>query len=549
MSLEEYSREIIQLTPWSIYKFKVNIPKDPDTALLAAVTNITTKKGIVPIALTLKNQANPNLYVRGDSGENIHILVYAYLIHNQNIPLLLDILHILIISESKPFLPYKSASIGVKNDNISVSNWFNQRNIGNYLIVPGSEPVYQNMLLRTPNGQIIQERIRVSSPSNTERNLFNIMLDQPADLNYNNVDILLIKSYSEILLRKYNIQKKYDSKLFEYAYKYYNTYAWDYLLSLGMLPGYFLISGMLHHIRSETNTESHTIVLNMILSSIDKGLEMDAEQMSILNIKDIYKGEILKHYETPYWNKVCSINEGDITERLQELDNNLELRATNKRNLCQELSKKENWDRKELIKKRVRFIEPEIKTKDDFPVQSYEDNPDYVSTDILITGNTSICSNTTNDGSDPIEIYNSLLIVSYKDENGTNYCFTPENYREIIATKRNPYNNLNLPNYIVDQVSIKQNIFDKLQYSTNSRNLNQDTKDVVNDDISIKLYSKIPENYKRMTYDQMMRYLTQHCSNAEFTYPYSLNNLKWALGRHIYNTAQSAPVESVLFVR
>jgi hypothetical protein len=94
---------------------------DPNTTLIQSINNANKKQDLVPVALSLRYGADPNLYVNVSNVGNIHILAYTYLsLCQKDLPILNSVVIMLVALGTDSNLPVFDNDCGVVRDEYSL---------------------------------------------------------------------------------------------------------------------------------------------------------------------------------------------------------------------------------------------------------------------------------------------------------------------------------------------------------------------------------------------------------------------------------------------
>jgi hypothetical protein len=511
MNHDDYLKFVSPPSRWGTYLFQEALNKHPrsaDVALLASVSVLVNINSLIPVGIACQHQADPNLYVLASNSdhETFHLLAYVVEKHRRN-PFLGNLVNLLLSAGANPQVPVRKE-------------------------LPQGETV-ELWLKRHSAGLLLQTR---ADPNN------DLLLDRSeANLNRPGSDVVVIKAFDRNLLRRITVTTQ-NQVPFKIAFMCYNELAWNYLLNQGQLPNYFLVSGFLHVIRSEVDSQRRDVQTQMIIRAVSAGLDMDREQLAILNLYPELAARVIEAYNHPFWEKVCSTNSNVNSRKLIELADTLELKQYETRQICDSLRNPETWNPDTIRKARIsqlfnRDAPGKIGTPQSYQTDSPEQHKniefqDVIVTDLMNTGpSTGVCANRLIDGSDPLNKYNSSNIVSFTDLNDNTYCFTPENFKEILATRKNPYTGLELPKPIIEQIAAKERIYVKLERGHELSELSPQTKDVLDDTYSFAAYNQLPKEYLNLNYQQILELLKRELTHIDTPQPYSEDNLKYALGR------------------
>lgn len=459
---------------------------NPDITILQIIPRAISKDFLIPIALSLRFGADPNMYVAAPKLGTIHILGYVYnLLYNTDNEILNTIVLLLIAQGSRPSLPMYDSSAGkIKDDitkpvSISVRDWL-------------SDQGYNTILNRINTADLSSLSKYVDQDSLKG---LSILLDRPSLLttNYVKDDLLLaIRSFSMVSFDKIPISDAIvmmDYKTLDDAVYYFNADAYNKLLDKGQMPSYILINKILIAMKKYRATGNVVVVnelQNMLISSISRGTQLDQDQLAIVSVmgQEILNS-ITKEYEQPYWRKICKNSNTTeavpAPERLRRLAISLNLDPSmTKAGLCANISNLAKAD-KESLKQAARRrqqlrMAANVGSMNDFVGDQ---------TPTIVCRNRQLMLN------DPIN-YNDIDLAYYKDASGAVWCFTSDSFSSLLETGVNPYNMVKLPDSFKDQLRHQVEVLDRLG-------------------INNTIYSsRIPN-----TYDKAIDSLTEHDSLTE----------------------------------
>jgi hypothetical protein len=243
-----------------IIKFIVGLQKkliDPNIILVSILNIINTDEHLLLLGLILRNGADPNLYL-DDKHENLHILIYIFLIYAQtNIPIRNTIMLLLKLSGSDLNLSF------CKGGNISII----QR-------IPAINDILgysQDDLLNMVDSKLLSKLTSI--------------LDRPdlitnQVLQFNQTEI--IRDHSINTFRN-NINQIDTSNLIELTLKYYNLDAFTIALNLGIYPSYHQINIILLQIKMVDSKIIREILQNFFKEYISHNGKIDSYQNKLIN--------------------------------------------------------------------------------------------------------------------------------------------------------------------------------------------------------------------------------------------------------------------------
>lgn len=416
-----------------LYQGLKNRAIDPDVGIVQAMKQQKIKDYIIAIALCLRFNANPNIYIETDKIGRIHILGYMYSISNSGYfdqTVLNTIVIMLVLKGSSISLP-----IFYKNDGTNVLQWLNSNNY--------------NTILKN-NIVSIQNLIDQES-----KNLLSIVLDDPSitTRGYSTSDIsLAIKSFSNRVLEKIpvnNTKVLLDYKDINDSVKYFNSFSYELSIKNGHTPSYLLINTIIIEMKFyvDKNFVIERELEKMLLISIASGTELDHQQYILLqSIGRNVTNVVDEKYNQPYWRKECSVNNKVVPIRLKQLALSLNINPNgNKSEICDSISNLTKIDKST-------FKEVAMKRHRERLIGSGTVNDKLV------------CKNATK--LDPSE-YNDIDFISYRDIQNIVWCFTSETFGSLLRTGKNPYNGSELPEKVKEELVLKINILKKFGIDSN----------------------------------------------------------------------------------
>lgn len=517
-----------------IYKGLKGGVLNPDVTILQIIPRAISVDYLIPIALCLRFGADANMYVKAPNLGTIHILGYLYSVlgdTDNHSDVLSTIVLMLIVSGARSSMPIFDNNAGKIRNNgtttsISVVDWLDQQG-------------YYTILDRVFTADVVRLQQEIDKESLVA---LSIMLDLPRLMprDYVKEDMLLaIKSFSNIdNIPTDNYKLIMDYKSLVEAVTYFNSNAFEKLLNRGQLPSYLLINKILIEMR--THKTSGLIIVfkeleQMLSMAISLGVQLDKEQLNILSTlgRDVYDF-IIKEYEQPYWKKICKISNSQVSppEPLVRLALSLNIDPSSSLgsicNIINNLAKADKEVLKTAAKKRQQL--------------RLSSQLGYVNEFINDKIPTLICRNKSLLTKDPFE-YNDIHIAYYRDEQGAVWCFTSDNFADLIETGTNPYNGTLLPISFQEELKYRLSNLKRIgidQESTFNESIdNLNSKDVVSNYYSDKYVNLFIEkaNFHRVS-TETVRSLTKEQMNDAFkAIGYNLNLTSLSTNHALITTA------------
>jgi len=515
---------------------------NPNFLLSKSISNIRDNKNLIAIALALRYNANPNLYVSIPNIGIVHILVYVYIKLYEQVPedLINMIILILIYSKSNPLLPAVDAEAGgVKSifdakQDISVITWLQNKKFPNTI-------------------ELIQ-----SNPDNIEQKILDeigIYLDKP-EMIKSPVDVSLI-----IMYHANKVLESKKSKIVNPEYvlsetvKYLNLEAFKKILSLNSMVSYFFVNDLLIRMKNYYTKNlilPFNITKTMLLMLIERGIKIDNYQLEIIKTTNEQNTkEILDAYQKPYWQKILNYTGPNISGNNFPDLSNKEVKSGklsevpyDLRILAYTLGLNYNENLQLIIEqiKQISFMEPE-NYKTAFIRRQMSRVSTNVSTPLDFVNEPKLEKYTARnipllrkDNKNPYE-YNELDIGVYKDSNEVVWIFTSDMFDQVIDTKKNPYTGDDLPNEFINALCSQRSLVKRLGFNVGrSLTVNDgleklNKQDVVNNDENdriVKQFEKLSSIYgvtesqlRNLTYQQKIDILNLHKIQINNLYEFS----------------------------
>jgi len=534
---------------------------DPNFLLTKSISNIKDERNLIAIALALRYNANPNLYVRIPDFGVVHILIYTYIKLNSIVsPELLNTIFLLLIqSKSNPMLPAIDQEAGgvksifeVQND-ISVLTWITERSITvtetNIYTTTSNTKTISNVSLL----DILHNR---NVPQN-ELDKIGIYLDKP-DMIKSPVDVTSIISFhaNNVLEEKKNKITQPEYVLSE-TVTYLNLEAFRKVLVLNSNVSYFFVNDLLIRMKiyhKNNMVLPFNITKTMLLMLIERGIKLDTYQLDIIkSTGEKNTKEIIDIYQRPYWSKIMNYTGPGINgNNYPNLANN-EIRNGNQklsevpfdlRILAYALGLNYNADMKLLLEqiRKISFTDP-VAYKNAFIRRQMSRISTNASTPLDFINEPHLEKYTARnipllkkDNKNPYE-YNELDIGVFKDSNEVVWIFTSDMFEQIVETKRNPYTNEILPVEFLSGLQLQRSLIKRLGFdvkrslTVNDGLERMNKQDVINNEENERIINQFEQlclihnvdvmKVRNLTYEQKMEILTLHKIRINNLYEFS----------------------------
>lgn len=517
---------------------------NPNFLLTKSISNIKDNRNLIAIALALRYNANPNLYVSIPNIGTVHILVYVYIKLYKQIPddLVDTIILLLFYSKSNPMLPaIDNEAGGIKSvfeakQEISVISWLQNKNFPNTL-------------------QIIQ-----SNPNGIDQKVIDqigIFLDKP-EMIKEPVDVSIIIMYHSNKVLEYKKDKILNPEyVLSETVKYLNLEGFKKILTLNSMVSYFFVNDLLIRLK---NYYINNFILpfnkvkTMLLMLIERGIKLDVYQLEIIkSTGEANTKEILETYQKPYWQKMLNytgpVIAGNtfpdlINKEKRFGDQKLAEVPFDLRILAYTLGLNYNENLQLIIEqiKQISFIDPEnYKTafirRQMSRVSTNVSTPlDFINEPKLekyIARNIPLLKK---DNKNPYE-YNELDIGVYKDSNEVVWIFTSDMFDQIIDSKRNPYTDDILPNDFINGLCNQRSLIKRLGFNVGrSLTVNDglerlNKQDIINNEENQRIidqfeklgliYGISQDKLRNLTYQQKIDILNLHKIQISNLYEFS----------------------------
>ena len=395
---------------------------DPNTVLLQAISNATKKEDMLSVALALRYGADPNLYVNTPEIGDIHILGYTYLVlSKRELPVLNSVVIMLMEMGSSPSMGIFDAKGGIIKDEFSLLDPVKGRSVIDWLDALGYDTIIPQ--IRTNYDAVNSEFITTLGTFLDKKDMLreNPLLDNIISSH----DINITKPSSELCVCIYYLNlksyKKYVNEGVLLKYEQIN----DIILSVGKY-------------NKNDDVISAGQLREMLIYSVARGTEIDTYQEEMLKQTQIYN-IVKKSYELPYWQKVCKVTKGEVSDKLKRLAYSLNLYPEYpKDTLCHQIREISQADPEKVKKSAIERQRSRIMT-DVSRINQFDDKPPTI-----LCRNRSLVEN--------VYDYPDSEVSFYKDPDDALWCFISPNYDKILSTKVNPYTDVAFPDFFINDV-------------------------------------------------------------------------------------------------
>lgn len=474
---------------------------DPDMVLVQSIATVKRENDIIPIALSLRYGANPNLYINSPKIGQIHVIIYLYatLYNITDKSLIEQIATMLLLSGSRLVNnAYSNTGGKVKeNDifhkdqlnNLSVVQWLKRNDFSNRLEEINTDP-----------SVIGKDKLSVLAIYLNRNDL----IDGPVEL------AKIIQAQSTSILK----DKIYKRNIHDFlgglrlCIDHIYLVGYEMLLNNGLIPDYTMINLILirlKHYREVNLIMPFVQVKEILLSSVKSGVEMDIYQLQMLkSIDPASAKQIEDAYKKPMWRKICSLsdNEDIVTEgsephpdqsRIEDFNRlvfslNLDPKKSHKE-LCKELHNLAITDPNKLRNATMLKHDNKIRTNTGSIIEYIDSN----------NGPQTVCSNRSLLETPPEE-YNDVEIVMDRSENNSTWCYTAPMYNDLLKTKINPYTGQPLTEDIYEKIRERERILRRLKITpSNIMTISQGIDNLkVNDNINNDITDKYIKDFQMM---------------------------------------------------
>jgi len=465
------SPKVIALFGFGLSKRKL----DPNILLLAGLTAARQAPDLLPIALALRYQANPNMYIELSVGNltrsmQFHSMAYVYkMISDKADSAVIDaIIVMLYISGATDHLPVTSTTGGgidtesIENlvESVSVSEWIN----GNYqsILIQLKEDNYYVKMDPTFLAQIgtLMDRPDLISKANCNNPYHLVSLTEVLRAWSQNVLESIVNGKhgnqfywcreSDQQCQYYGMYSWSRLKPLRKALSYFNCQAFFIIIASGYIPDYSLVNEMIIHYQ---NYQSYSVlvalILKMLVESIKYGAQLDNYQFDILRaINSVSSQQVATAYTEPHWQKVCRLpdqSKNKLRGWASQLDLDPHMPPSD---ICQELQRISRQDIGSLKEAAIRRQMLRISTE----VSSPDEVIQGVNQRALLCRNRAMEQQR---GLDPYAVAD-MDMAFYRDQDGGVYCYTSDKFQELKRDGTNPLTRRQLPASFLRQLSEKQ---------------------------------------------------------------------------------------------
>lgn len=451
---------------------------DPNSALIESISKAKSKNDLIPIALALRYGANPNIYVAEKDIGDMHVIGFVYSKISKNVdPAVVNgIIIMLRASGSNPMMSIfddnggkikKGFTLGEPRSGQNVIQWLNNSGFENILSDISSDFTSVDDSFLTILGTYLnRDDLAKTKPSLT--------------------DVML--SHSNVVLSKYLDEYTLDDGLLK-SFKYLNLSGYRKFVDNGAQPDYSLTNRMIIRMNNYDKVKdpiSSGQIREMLMYSVKHGLPLDRDQINMISTNNKNTiSELNKIYEVPKWKKECSNVKIATSPYLRTLASNLNINPElPKDSMCNYLKKMNEADPNKL--NTAAITRQKIKVSTD----TSEINTFINGTPDAVCRNRSLFEN------DPFE-YNDLSLSYYKDDSGALWCFTSDQYGDLLSRKINPSTTQPLPKSFLEQLQHKLDNIKKLNIPHNNPTTFKEAISSLNqkDKISNNIYNSILDSW------------------------------------------------------
>lgn len=456
----------------------------PNRVLVQSIATAQTEEDIIPIALALRNGAGSNIYVEMRGYGNIHILALLHLKlsgdkSNGQVaasPQIVNMIAlILIVMGSDPKSP-----VFDKNSKKTIPEWLlSEWSINSIL------PQLINIQINQVN---LLKIVRVET-----MNRLAIYLDRPEWIQPFTPPIppasgSIVTVDSGVLSSQVN-QISNTQRIYQMALYCRSNNILDFLvvsINGGDLPENFFILSVYYLMTSHSinlirqgykmtyldvnrlmyqwkiflekeQLSAAQALESTILVAIQHGTSLDAEQVNLIPLS--HRDNLIKTYSKPLWEKKCSgsnsNNPSQDSDNRDDLVNlaitlGLDPNGTNEQ-ICQAISQLSLADPDKLKEAVIKRQRTRIAVNASTP-REFIDAPS-------LTGLG--CQNIDLLDQNPYRLID-FDVVSYRDGNNQVWCFTSDQFENLLRSGKNPYNNQLLPSALINQIESQRRTVKRL---------------------------------------------------------------------------------------
>lgn len=392
---------------------KVKTHLDPTKFLSLAIPYIRSFDQLIYLAIALRSGANPDAYILTDKYGELHLLAYTYVKLNSEVPE--SFLNLIMLMFQKAGSQVAIGAYKTNNEE-SVYRWLER----------------------------VGYKFPTQEPTDTVLNEIGMLLNRVDLVDSSGVDIVKVIKY-----HANNITIPYDLNSLAISIEYLNINVYKKCLEKGFIPKYILTNKMILMI-DELSRQSlilPTIILrNMLIDGVKYSQQLDLHQFTMLanSNQDIAK-DVESAYKKPYWEKICTVNAGDVTKRLlrQSASIGLVNGQVSKEYLCDQLRQINQADKS-------RTIDAAIARQKERLAIEHSIVTDFVTAEPR-TAFEGVCKMSKTKINSPYE-YVDYGVASYRDESGTVWCYTAESFEDLIRDGVNPTTLRKLPPTFISKI-------------------------------------------------------------------------------------------------
>ena len=472
-----------------------------DHLLLQSISVARKQEDLLTVGLALRFKANPNLYTYVQGLGHLHIFGYTYqqLTNLADTPVLNSIIVMLYLSGSKTVFPAISDNGGgIKYQERreleaqpSVQEWLGTEGYPSILpsldqkltSISPSLLIEAGILLDRVDLIIKGEDILHSEEHLSQQSCKKVLIKSSEtwpDISLKSI----IKSHSNNVLSNLKNGKRGNTfylswetgqhwslneinhlLILQISMDNLNFISFKFFLDEGYLPDYLTINQILlkyQEFRKNKNGVALTAISDMLDESVRMGIRIDPYQYHfLLQIDPTTTDRILKEYQEPYWQKICRIemklpsqnnDSGDAvhSDELTEMAFNLGLPIdSDRKSLCRELNQisidNPNKLEQAAIRRQVNRIAADVSIPEEYLKGTDQKGL--------------LCRNRALDklkGKNPYA-YNDLDLAFYRSRDGAVWCYTSDEFPDLLADQINPITREKLPTKLLTEMKHKQN--------------------------------------------------------------------------------------------
>lgn len=462
---------------------------DPNTTLVQAIDNANKKEDLVPVALSLRYGADPNLYVNFPGIGDIHILGFVYLVlSDKTLPLLNAVVIMLMAMGSDPNRLVFDAKGGVIRDEYSLVEPLKGQSVIEWLYEHGYSTIIPQ--IEDQNYSDVEPEFMTTLATFMD-NKDLIPKTQTPRLDET------VGSHAVKVLEEYINQNNPQTGI-RVSRDYLNLDAYEKFVDLGGVLNYGEINDIILSVKKYKELGdiiSMGQVREMLLYSVSKGLVLDQYQMDLIQSVDgRFYDKIKTAYDQPYWVKACAVTKGSANNKLKRLAYQLNLYPeVPKDTLCHRIKQITQADPDLVKKSAITRQQVRIRTNISFINQFDDgDNPPDIQ-----------CNNRSLLGPSLYD-YPDADIAYYRDNQDALWCFTSNNYSKMLEKEINPYTNQLFPTWFLNEVKKKS------EYISNYRPMSNDPISI-SETIDMLNQPDTPDNtYTKDSIDRLNTLMVEH---------------------------------------